>query len=486
MIARLGDVRWLARWIRRHPRWCGGWLVLIVLAARFGFASPVTYAVIGGAPIVLCFVWHAASPPGYERFCAGPSRRLGWQWRVRTGWKRIAERCRLCDRVQVTVRTREGRRIEHKLVSPRLRKVRTSGHRLELTLRARAGQTIDDIDEAAPRIASTLGAVSVRTRPVAGRLSGCTTVVELVMADALTTPVVAGEPLATPVVDALQLGRTQGGGNWWFRLRGRHTLVAGCSGSGKGSVLWGICCGLAPALKADVVRLWGVDLKRGVELEMGSGLFSAHAYKPADALGVLKSLMAVIDKRGAAMAGQTRLHTPTPGDPLHVLVIDELAALTAYADFSIRRDAERLLSEILTQGRALGVVVVACVQDPRKDVVAMRGLFTQTVALRLRSSEETAMVLGDGMTHAAPAHRISPSFPGTAWIVEDAGAVDRVRADYWTDDLIRDTAERYATGVRLETTPAEPDEQDDEPIELRPRRKRSPRASTRGGGGEAA
>jgi S-DNA-T family DNA segregation ATPase FtsK/SpoIIIE len=182
------------------------------------------------------------------------------------------------------------------------------------------------------------------------------------------------------------------------------------------------------------------------------------------------------------MAGTTRLHTPTVGDPLHVLVIDELAALTAYADLSIRREADRLLSEILTQGRALGVVVVACVQDPRKDVVSMRGLFTQTVALRLRSSEETAMVLGDGMTHVAPAHRISPAHPGTGWVVEDTGAADRVRADYWPDPLIRDLATRYATEVHVDLTPPDPPAEaaaDDTSSIERARKPRTPRASTR-------
>ena len=140
-----------------------------------------------------------------------------------------------------------------------------------------------------------------------------------------------------------------------------------------------------------------------------------------------------------------------------------------------------MLSEILTQGRALGVVVVACVQDPRKDVVAMRGLFTQTVALRLRSAEETVMVLGEGMTHTAPAHRISPSHPGTAWVVEDTGAADRVRADYWPDPLIRDLATRYATEVHVDTNPSDDRADDSEPpsdpIERppRPRKPRSPR-----------
>ena len=269
-------------------------------------------------------------------------------------------------------------------------------------------------------------------------------------------------------------------------MRGRHTLVAGCSGAGKGSVLWGICCGLAPAVRADVVRLWGIDLKRGVELAMGERLFSTRAYAPADALDVLKALMRVIDDRGRTMAGATRLHSPAAGDPLHVLVIDELAALTAYADLDVRREAGRMLAEILTQGRALGVVVVACVQDPRKEVVAMRGLFTQTVALRLRSGDETVMVLGDGMSHVAPAHRISPTHPGTAWVVEDTGTADRVRADYWPDRLIREVSHRYATQVHIDTTPEVQAVADDDPAPARasterklraPRKPRTPRDS---------
>ena len=130
-----------------------------------------------------------------------------------------------------------------------------------------------------------------------------------------------------------------------------------------------------------------------------------------------------------------------------MLVIDELAALTAYAEPDVKREASRLLSEILTQGRALGVVVVACVQDPRKDTVSMRGLFTQTIALRLRSAEETRMVLGDGTAALAPAHRVSPSAPGCGWVIDDDGTADRVRADHWPDPLVRQVATRYPAGV---------------------------------------
>ena len=475
MTRQLLDLRWLARWVGRHRGWVGFWVVLAAGSKLTGAGSTAAFLLLGFGPAIVCLVWHAVSPIVYERYFAGPIRRAGWCLRTRLHWRTIAERCRLTDRIPRISGTRHGRKVEHKTVAPRLRRVRAHGHCLELTIRARAGQTVEDLDDAAPRLASTLGAVSFRTRPISGGASGSTTVVELVMADALTTAADAVEPQAQVEFDRMRLGRAQGGGDWMLPLRGRHTLIAGCSGAGKGSVLWGICCGLAPAVRADLVRLWGVDLKRGVELEMGSGLFSAHAYKPEEALDVLKTLMSVIDVRGTLMAGTTRLHQPTAGKPLHVLVIDELAALTAYADLSIRREAERLLSEILTQGRALGVVVVACVQDPRKDVVTMRGLFTQTVALRLRSSEETMMVLGDGMTRIAPAHRISPTFPGTAWVVEDTGAADRVRADYWPDDLIRDVADRYATTVKHEPPPAEPTSDSKEETVPRPRKPRSPR-----------
>lgn len=471
---------WLSWWVRRHRRWLAVWLVVACVSWLTGDPGTALLLLgLGFGPGLVGCAWSGLAPRSYDRFVA-PARKVGWWWLARCRWARLARVCGLSDQQVHSVRRDEHgkRHEEHRWVAPRLRWVRIRGHLLSLTIRARAGQTLDELEAGAERLATTFAAVAHRVRPVTGSASGCTVVVELVMRDHLTHSADAVEPAPIAAAESVRLGRTQGGGDWRLQLRGRHTLVAGCSGSGKGSALWGICCGLAPAVRADLVRLWGVDLKRGVELAMGEGLFSTRAYTPADALDVLKSLMAVIDERGTRMAGVTRLHEPVVGDPLHVLVIDELAALTAYADLDVRREAGRLLAEILTQGRALGVVVVACVQDPRKDVVAMRGLFTQTVALRLRSAEETLMVLGEGMTHNAPAHRISPTHPGTAWVVEDTGAADRVRADYWPDPLIRDLATRYATEVHIDSNPT-PDPADSSTapeVADRPPRSRKPRS----------
>jgi S-DNA-T family DNA segregation ATPase FtsK/SpoIIIE len=199
------------------------------------------------------------------------------------------------------------------------------------------------------------------------------------------------------------------------------------------------------------VRLLGIDLKYGIELSIGSRLFTKIATTEADAVETLAALEKLMDKRGNAMAGRTREHTPTKGSPLVLLLIDELAGVTAYmSDPALRKEAAASLSRILTKGRALGIVVAAFLQDPRKEVLPMRGLFTQTIALRLRSRDEVTMVLGDGMADKAPAHRISPGRPGTGYVIAEDGQVTKVRSDFWSDTQIRSTAKQYghsSTGV---------------------------------------
>jgi S-DNA-T family DNA segregation ATPase FtsK/SpoIIIE len=230
---------------------------------------------------------------------------------------------------------------------------------------------------------------------------------------------------------------------WRLELAGRHTLVVGRSGAGKGSIFWGIAGNLAPAAHAGLVQLWGVDLKGGVEVAVGKEMFSRVAMDEQAAVRLLGELNRVITERQQVMRGRSRAFAPTPGDPVHVLMIDELAVLTAYATKDVVTEASTLLKLILTQGRALGVMVVAFVQDPRKETVGMRELFTQTIALRLASASETRMVLGDGLAALAPAHKIERTMPGTGYVVADDGVVERVRADFWADDFIRMVAATY-------------------------------------------
>ena len=99
----------------------------------------------------------------------------------------------------------------------------------------------------------------------------------------------------------------------------------------------------------------------------------------------------------AAWPGNSRHHQASVDEPLIVVVIDELANLTAYLpDRKLKDRIAHAVSLLLTQGRAVGVVVVAALQDPRKEVVTFRNLFPTKIALRLDEPAQVNMVLGDG------------------------------------------------------------------------------------------
>lgn len=388
------------------------------------------YAVLWSLPAfsLVRAVWFAVHPLTYDAVLGGPIRRRGWRRKARRNWALVAERCGLAS----TPRGDEPR------VIPRLQRIRASGNSLTFHIRARIGQTADDITEAAEAIATAFGAHSVEAR----RLGAGWVELVLTMRELLDVPTLPTIP-ARVETHAVTLGRCSDGQPWRLELAGRHTLVVGRSGSGKGSLFWGVAGNFAPAAHAGLVNLWGIDLKGGVEVAVGAPMFSHVAMKEDDAVRVLRALHRVVTERQRLMRGLTRQFEPVPGDPVHVLMIDELAVLAAYASKEVVNEAASLLKLILTQGRAFGVLVVAFVQDPRKETVGMRDLFTQIVALRLASAAETRMVLGDGMASDAPAHHIPRTMPGTGYVLSDDGFVQRVRADFWADDFIRMVAATY-------------------------------------------
>lgn len=397
-------------------------------------------AIIVGLASVVLVSWRLHSPATYEERVATPARLLRWRLWAHISWHKFCRRSGLSASEPVTRRDKEGRQVTStRWCHPKLLETDVSHTTLRLTVRTRMGQTVEDLERAIPAIRDAAGAHSARAVVV----SPGTVRIELVMREQLSTVGQAAPPAAVSTT-RVTLGRREDGSTWPLPLSGRHTLTAGCSGAGKGSVFWGIAGGLGPAVAAGLVHLIGIDLKYGIELSVGARLFTKIATTEADAVATLAGLEKLMDKRGNEMAGRTREHRPTKTSPLVVLLIDELAGVTAYmSDPSLRKEAAASLSRILTKGRALGIVVVAFLQDPRKEVLPMRGLFTQTIALRLRSRDEVAMVLGDGMADKAPAHRIDPDRPGIGYVIAEDGHTTKVRSDFWSDDQIRSTARQY-------------------------------------------
>ena len=403
-----------------HGRWWFAtcymaWFLVAIVCGIDSYTTHVGLWVAAAAwlvPLVGGAWWSLANPFTFDKYIAGPWRRWGWRRWARKNWDEVARECGLSSQRTVTKDVRRTIKVGDHLetikeprqvtvwTAPYLPKIETRGDTLVLRVRPRIGQVFEDIEAALEALRLAAGASSARTQPV----NDVHIEVQLMMRNALASgreaTLTTRDSLDT--VGVVPAGRTLSGDTWFLQVIGRQTLVVGASGAGKGSPVWSVCGYLAPAIPTGEVQLWGIDLKHGLELGMGKDLFCCMATTPAQALAVLQELLAVIAVRGAAMFGTSRLHEPRPGDPLHVLIIDELAVLTSYGPPEIVKEASRLLSEILTQGRALGVVVVAAVQDPRKETVGMRGQFTQFLALRLNSASETRMVLGEDAATLAP------------------------------------------------------------------------------------
>jgi S-DNA-T family DNA segregation ATPase FtsK/SpoIIIE len=195
------------------------------------------------------------------------------------------------------------------------------------------------------------------------------------------------------------------------------------------------------------VKLWVLDPKGGMELAAGAPLFDRFAYDAAaDMAEVLEDAVAVMQRRAGRLRGLTRVHEPSTVEPLIVVVVDELASLTAYAEREDRRRIGAALSLRLSQGRAVGVVVVAALQDPRKEVLPFRDLFPTRIALALVEAEQTDLVLGRGArARGADCSRISLTTPGIGFVWCDGEAEpSRVRAGWVSDGDIAAMVAAYA------------------------------------------
>jgi S-DNA-T family DNA segregation ATPase FtsK/SpoIIIE len=160
---------------------------------------------------------------------------------------------------------------------------------------------------------------------------------------------------------------------------------------------------MLPAMAAGLVRVWACDPKL-MELAFGRALFDRYgryAADPADIADLLEDAVGQMQARARRFAGKQREHTPTPEFPFIVVLVDEIAFLTAYqSDRKLKDRILAALATLTTQGRVVGYCVVAALQDPRKEVLNIRNLFPDKIALRLDEPAQVDMVLGDGAREA--------------------------------------------------------------------------------------
>ena len=223
-------------------------------------------------------------------------------------------------------------------------------------------------------------------------------------------------------------------------------LLAGATGAGKASLLWSLVRAVFPLMRDGLVKVLAADPKL-MELAYGRIIFDtygAYAADPAAIAEMLDQAVADMQARAARFAGVQREHTPTRQDPFTVVLVDEVAFLTAYQpDKGLRTRIMNALATLTTQGRAVGYAVVAALQDPRKDVLTIRNLFPDRIAMRLDEPEQVDMVLGDGARDRGAACELISTDPavgaGVAYIRFEADPDPvRVRAGWVTDPDIQE------------------------------------------------
>ncbi|HZA18924.1 MAG TPA: FtsK/SpoIIIE domain-containing protein [Pseudonocardiaceae bacterium] len=266
--------------------------------------------------------------------------------------------------------------------------------------------------------------------------------------DRLATPI-APPPISESVdLERVTVGLTEDGDPWTLRILGSHLLVAGQIGSGKSVLVWAILHGIAPAIRDGLVEVHAIDPKGGMELGPGRELFGGGYAQSdiEDMLRVIENVVARLDKRMAYCEKHgIRKHVPTPDEPLILLIVDEAAVLNLLAETSdAKKNIDRWQKLILTQGRAPGVVLVSCVQNPNKATMETRDLYPQRIQHRSLERLHADMTLGPGARERG-AETETLDLPGKAFFVIDGETELQLgRSFYVSNEGIRTLVEHYA------------------------------------------
>jgi DNA segregation ATPase FtsK/SpoIIIE, S-DNA-T family len=429
-LARL--LAWLARLIARHPLAASIVALLALIWVNLSWPGVVALA---ACAVVILVTWRYFWPGSFTRWVTGPARgrwRAWWYYRRR--WAGVMA-------ISGIAPSHRGR-----VILPVLGKVTSTRYTDRVAVRLVSGQSPADLAKCAQELAHGFDALLCRVRTAkSGRV-----VLEFVRRDALTAIVPACPIPVRPDLKALPVGRREDGLSWPIRLHGTHVLIAGATGAGKASLLWGLVRAMFPLMRVGLVRVLAADPKL-MELAYGRVIFETHgayAADPAAIADMLEGAVADMQARAGRFAGRQRDYLLSFEHPFTVVLVDEVAFLTAYQpDRKLKDRIMAALATLTTQGRAVGYSVVAALQDPRKDVLAIRNLFPDRIAMRLDEPEQTDMVLGDGARDRGAACELIPTDPatgaGVAFVRLEADPDPvRVRAGWVTDGDIRAMADQ--------------------------------------------
>ncbi len=185
-----------------------------------------------------------------------------------------------------------------------------------------------------------------------------------------------------PWSDPLRLGTTEFGDIAELIVAGRHTLIAGSSGSGKSSLVKLLVLRLSQLADSQII---GVDLKPGApELSMVKDLLQDVVNTEDELLALFAWLDKEATERGEIMvaAGDTNWNPLKHGRPVTYIVMDEFGAI---ATMTKAKQIYAEWKQLLAKLRAYGLYFIAATQQPSRGSLGgntdMRGNFANRVCL---------------------------------------------------------------------------------------------------------
>ena len=242
--------------------------------------------------------WSSGGGSGRSRSPAGLTRpaRGAWRaWRYRRRWAGVLTIAGVAPWYQ-------GR-----VILPVLGKVTATRYTDRVQVRLVSGQSAADFAKCADNLAHGFGACCAGSaRPGPG--GWC-------WSSSAATPWPPSSPPipipADPDLKALPVGRREDGLPWLVRLHGTHVLIAGATGAGKASLLWGLVRAMFPLMQAGLVQVLAADPKL-MELAYGRIIFDAYGQYAADPAAIAAMLDRAIADMQDRAAGSPDGSATTP------------------------------------------------------------------------------------------------------------------------------------------------------------------------------
>jgi hypothetical protein len=323
----------------------------------------------------------------------------------------------------------------------------------DLLIRMPVGSYVTELEEAAEALASALGVREVRVRRTPENASlAHVVIVRRDSLDGASYPWPLLESQRSSLWCAIPVGMDENGRPVSVGLPERNMLVGGEPGAGK-SVFLSLL--VAAAALDPNVKLTLLDGKL-VELAAWRPCAS-NSVGPStvDAIAALTEIQSEMDERYRMLLGSKRRKVePRDGLGLHVVVVDELAFYLGGSDRKQRAEVTELLRDLVSRGRAAGIIVLAATQKPSADVIPtqIRDLFGFRVALRCSTPQASDTVLGQGWAALGySASTVDPSARGVGYLLAEGGVPIRFRSCHLSDsqiDVLAARAQRVRGGGR--------------------------------------